>query len=211
MTGQIAYEAYRADAGGKSLATGAPIPEWDGLKSEIQHAWEAAAKAVMDASEMPELPCCPVHERLLKTGGTKPFDNCIVCIRNERDELRRQLAEAQAGEAEQYRAAHEAERQLADARDHSRTAQGAAEAASRRMAEMEGELLEARAVNETLSEACRFVKNFLVRLEDSLEADDPLRDIRRRYHAPLHQKLDIALDAAKGPRVHPVLAAKESN
>jgi hypothetical protein len=116
MSGQIAYEAYRSDAGGKSLATGQPIPEWDGLKSEIQHAWEAAAKAVVRAEEMPELPCCPPHEQMLKNGTTQPFDNCIVCIRNERDELRMQLADALAGQAEQYRAAHEAERQLAEAR-----------------------------------------------------------------------------------------------
>ncbi len=42
------------------------------------------------AKELPELPCCPVHENLLRAGKLKPFDNCVVCIRNERDELRAQ-------------------------------------------------------------------------------------------------------------------------
>jgi len=44
---KIAYEAYRAFTGGKSLASGEPIPEWSGLREDIQKAWEAAAEAVV--------------------------------------------------------------------------------------------------------------------------------------------------------------------
>lgn len=44
--GQIGYEAYRAHTGGVSLATGAPIPEWDALPQAIKAAWEAAGMVV---------------------------------------------------------------------------------------------------------------------------------------------------------------------
>lgn len=43
--GAAAYEAYRAQSGGKSLATGAPIPAWSALPPPIQAAWETAAAA----------------------------------------------------------------------------------------------------------------------------------------------------------------------
>lgn len=42
---EAAYEAYRAQAGGRSLATGAPIPGWEKLPETIQGAWTAAAGA----------------------------------------------------------------------------------------------------------------------------------------------------------------------
>ena len=56
-----------------------------------------------------------------------------------------------------------------------------------------------QAVNshDALVEACRFVKGFLNRLEDGSTEDDPLYVMRRKVHAPLHEKLDIALEAAK--------------
>ena len=44
---RTAYEAYVADAGGVSLATGAPLPAWDALSPAIQSAWLAAAVAVV--------------------------------------------------------------------------------------------------------------------------------------------------------------------
>jgi len=47
--GQIAYEAYCADTGNKSLVSGAPLPAWDALSPEIKKAWQAAANAVVDA------------------------------------------------------------------------------------------------------------------------------------------------------------------
>lgn len=37
---------------------------------------------------------CPVHASLDKRGDLKPFDNCIACIRNQRDELLSALADA---------------------------------------------------------------------------------------------------------------------
>jgi hypothetical protein len=46
---QIAYEAYFEKAGGKSLATGQSLPNWDALSTPIKEAWEAAATAVVQA------------------------------------------------------------------------------------------------------------------------------------------------------------------
>ena len=46
--GQIAYEAYFAHSGGKSLISGASLPTWDAQSPEIQAAWQAAAKAVRE-------------------------------------------------------------------------------------------------------------------------------------------------------------------
>lgn len=43
---QIAYEAYRNHTGGISLASGGPIPEWGGLRPDIQAAWKASADAL---------------------------------------------------------------------------------------------------------------------------------------------------------------------
>jgi hypothetical protein len=37
---------------------------------------------------------CPVHANLDADGKLRPFDNCIACIRNERDELRPILKES---------------------------------------------------------------------------------------------------------------------
>lgn len=47
-----------------------------------------------------------------------------------------------------------------------------------------------------LVDACRFVKEFLDKLEDGTVPDDPLSDIRRRIHKPLRDKLEPAI--AKG-------------
>jgi hypothetical protein len=47
--GQLAYDAYRAQTGGKSLATGDPLPIWFDLcrsKPEIARSWVATARAV---------------------------------------------------------------------------------------------------------------------------------------------------------------------
>lgn len=45
---KIAYDAYVVAAGGKSLATGDPLPDFWSLKLEIQDAWWAASRAVAD-------------------------------------------------------------------------------------------------------------------------------------------------------------------
>jgi hypothetical protein len=44
--GQVAYDAYRDVAGGVSLVTGTPLPEFAELTAAIRAAWEAAAEAV---------------------------------------------------------------------------------------------------------------------------------------------------------------------
>lgn len=46
--GDLAYTAYRDFAGGVSLATGTPIPEWSGLRENIRQAWEASARVTSD-------------------------------------------------------------------------------------------------------------------------------------------------------------------
>jgi hypothetical protein len=47
--GKIAYEAYIAKTGGKSLVTGDTLPAWVDLRADIKEAWEAAAIAVTSA------------------------------------------------------------------------------------------------------------------------------------------------------------------
>ena len=55
----------------------------------------------MTPSETPELEVwlCPVHESLDKNGGLKPLDNCVACLRVERDELLALVASLRAKEA----------------------------------------------------------------------------------------------------------------
>lgn len=45
--GKAAYEGYRKYSGGRSLATGSGIPEWEDLARNIQQAWCEAAKGVV--------------------------------------------------------------------------------------------------------------------------------------------------------------------
>ena len=44
--GQIAYEAYCTNTGGKSLVTGDDLPPWGELDLALQTAWIAAAREV---------------------------------------------------------------------------------------------------------------------------------------------------------------------
>jgi len=44
---QIGYEEYSRHTGGKSLATGAPLPKWEDLPDNIKYAWEASAYAII--------------------------------------------------------------------------------------------------------------------------------------------------------------------
>ena len=46
--GEVAYEAYRKYADGKSLLTGLSIPPWSALSEEIKAGWEAAGEAVRE-------------------------------------------------------------------------------------------------------------------------------------------------------------------
>lgn len=44
--GEIGYTAYRDQAGGVSLVSGQPIPEWGSLPDPIREAWFAAGAKV---------------------------------------------------------------------------------------------------------------------------------------------------------------------
>lgn len=57
-----------------------------------------------------------------------------------------------------------------------------------------------KAVNshEALVDACKFVKSFLAKLEDNDGGYyDPLTEARKKFHAPLHAKLDAAIKLAE--------------
>jgi hypothetical protein len=49
----------------------------------------------------------------------------------------------------------------------------------------------------TLLATTRLVKHFLLKLEEALPGD-PLADLRKRLHGPLHEKLDAAIAKAEG-------------
>lgn len=56
-------------------------------------------------------------------------------------------------------------------------------------------LREVVAERDAAVEACQFVKDWLRKLESSVDpGDDVLRDARARYHAPIHAKLDPVLE-----------------
>jgi hypothetical protein len=59
--------------------------------------------------------------------------------------------------------------------------------------EMEKRLHEQMKRIHDLEYACIFVKKYLLQLERSTEFDDPLLEIRRRIHRPIHAELDKAL------------------
>jgi hypothetical protein len=42
-------------------------------------------------------------------------------------------------------------------------------------------------------DALEWIKNFFRKLEEGSEAGDPLRALRKKYHAPLHAKIDAAI------------------
>lgn len=48
--GQIGYEAYCSSTGWKSLISGAQLPPWSEVKSEIQLAWETAGGQMVYAA-----------------------------------------------------------------------------------------------------------------------------------------------------------------
>jgi hypothetical protein len=55
--GQVAYEAYSANTGGKSLASGDNLPAWGDLGDAYKTAWIAAAREVVaNATEPVEEP-----------------------------------------------------------------------------------------------------------------------------------------------------------
>jgi hypothetical protein len=44
----------------------------------------------------PEIWLCPVHQSLEDSGALEPFNNCVACLRAERNELKQMLQEAKA-------------------------------------------------------------------------------------------------------------------
>jgi hypothetical protein len=46
--GEVAYVAYCKCSGGKSLVSGADLPQWEALSEQIRHAWVASAQAVFE-------------------------------------------------------------------------------------------------------------------------------------------------------------------
>ena len=48
-----------------------------------------------------------------------------------------------------------------------------------------------------LLETCKYIKNFLVNLEDGLPEDDSITVMRKNYHAPVHKKIDEAIAKAE--------------
>jgi hypothetical protein len=44
--GQVAYESYRTCSDGKSLVSGATLPDWSDLDPKIREAWRASADGV---------------------------------------------------------------------------------------------------------------------------------------------------------------------
>ena len=51
----------------------------------------------------------------------------------------------------------------------------------------------ARTAEQSLVEACQFVRAFLLGIESKTGKDDPLLEVRRRVHAPLIEKLETAI------------------
>lgn len=45
--GQVAYQGYFDASGGKSLISGAALPQWHEQSQEIRDAWDASAAAVI--------------------------------------------------------------------------------------------------------------------------------------------------------------------
>ena len=43
---EVGYNAYRDSAGGKSIITGDPLPDFSKLRPDISAGWVAAAKAI---------------------------------------------------------------------------------------------------------------------------------------------------------------------
>lgn len=46
--GQVAYHGYFEASNGKSLISGAALPQWHEQSQEIRTAWDAAANAVIE-------------------------------------------------------------------------------------------------------------------------------------------------------------------
>lgn len=68
--GQIAYEGYFHYSKGKSLVSGAPLPEWGQQAPGIREAWEAAAMAVSGSLKQKSVPMVEEGPAPGSAGGT---------------------------------------------------------------------------------------------------------------------------------------------
>ena len=80
---RVAYETYLEAAGGKSLATGSPLPPWEDLPLRIREAWAMAAAATVARMFS--------HIR-------DPMRKCGQCLAESNQELREACTHAASGE-----------------------------------------------------------------------------------------------------------------
>ena len=58
---------------------------------------------------------CPVHKSLDESSGLRPLDNCVACIRNERDKLRARIKELEMDFTRATEATEEVVKSIEDA------------------------------------------------------------------------------------------------
>jgi hypothetical protein len=63
-----------------------------------------------------------------------------------------------------------------------------------RVRRLQDRITELEQHNIALLKACQTVEEYLNGLEDATESDDPLKAIRRHFHAPLHRAIDAGLN-----------------
>ena len=101
---QLAYEAYVADAGGVSLATGAPLPGWADLPEAIQRAWSAVAVAVVERMFSRLRPAMVAGGQELAESSAELREACTIpatgdwdpCLPTEREAYQQRQAAAMA-------------------------------------------------------------------------------------------------------------------
>lgn len=69
---RVAYKAYCAYTGNKSLITGDELPKWDKLPAAIHNTWHAAAKAAADVYRDAALNNCRIF-RIVVNGKKLEF------------------------------------------------------------------------------------------------------------------------------------------
>lgn len=91
--GKANYEGYRAAAMGKSLISGAPLPEWDELTYQIKLAWDAGACSVeLWLAEAPVDEDMPGNEPQACAGSCRASDAAETILRDNQ-RLRQLISE----------------------------------------------------------------------------------------------------------------------
>jgi hypothetical protein len=89
------------------------------------------------------------------------------------------------------------EEQIAEAKAHeSAMGKGLGGLCSLLLEARESQLRIAQAELIRKDAALAFVKDFFRKLESGTDEDDPLTIMRRKYHAPIHARIDAALEKA---------------